>query len=87
MTATANRDTHLALLANVENAANAALQGGSDASRARHLKRGKLLPRDRVTRLLDPGSPFLEVGMFAGHDMYDGVPTGAGAIAGIGRTR
>jgi len=47
--------------------------------------RGKLLPRDRVERLLDPGSPFLEVGQLAAHGMYDGEAPGAGVIAGIGR--
>ena len=44
-------------------------KGGSDKSRERHLSRGKLLPRDRVKGLLDPGSPFLEVGATAAHDM------------------
>ena len=47
--------------------------------------RGKLLPRDRVERLLDPGSPFLEIGQLAACDMYDGEVPGAGIIAGIGR--
>ncbi len=77
--------SHEQALAKVNQAASDALRGGTEASRARHIKRGKLLPRERVARLLDPGSAFLEVGMFAGHGMYDGVPTGAGAIAGIGR--
>jgi 3-methylcrotonyl-CoA carboxylase beta subunit len=75
---------HLEALAQVQAAADAALAGGSKASRERHVARGKLLPRARVSQLLDPGSPFLEVGMFAGHGMYDDVPAGAGAIAGIG---
>ncbi len=61
------------------------LQGGSEASRNRHVSRGKLLPRDRIAGLLDVGSPFLEVGLFAASGMYgDEVPS-AGAIAGIGR--
>jgi 3-methylcrotonyl-CoA carboxylase beta subunit len=64
--------------------ATAAL-GGSEAHRERHLARGKLLPRDRVHRLLDTGSPFLEVGALAANDMYDGGAPGAGVIAGIGR--
>ncbi|WP_066794471.1 carboxyl transferase domain-containing protein [Sphingomonas soli] len=64
--------------------AQAAL-GGSQASRERHEARGKLLPRDRVERLLDPGSPFLEIGQLAACDMYDGEVPGAGLIAGIGR--
>src|SRR3954463_14345795 len=67
-----------------------AAQGGPEKHRQRHVERGKLLPRDRVERLLDPGSPFLEIGQLAACDMYEGsdgkpeVP-GAGIIAGIGR--
>ena len=60
-------------------------KGGSDKSRERHLSRGKLLPRDRVKGLLDPGSPFLEVGQLAAWDMYGGEVPGAGMIAGIGK--
>jgi len=59
--------------------------GGSEQHRARHVARGKLLPRDRVERLLDPGSPFLEVGALAANGMYDDAAPGAGVIAGIGR--
>jgi 3-methylcrotonyl-CoA carboxylase beta subunit len=59
--------------------------GGSEASRERHVARGKLLPRDRVHRLLDPGSPFLEIGALAANDMYKGEAPGAGIITGIGR--
>jgi 3-methylcrotonyl-CoA carboxylase beta subunit len=59
--------------------------GGSEQSRERHVSRGKLLPRDRVERLLDPGSPFLEVGQLAAFDLYDGEVPGAGLIAGVGR--
>lgn len=64
--------------------AQAAL-GGTEQHRERHLSRGKLLPRDRVERLLDPGSPFLEIGQLAACDMYGGEVPGAGMIAGIGR--
>jgi len=64
--------------------ATAAL-GGPAKSRERHESRGKLLPRMRVERLLDPGSPFLEIGQLAAHDLYDGEVPGAGVIAGIGR--
>ncbi|MGD9811908.1 MAG: carboxyl transferase domain-containing protein [Sphingobium sp.] len=64
--------------------AEAAL-GGNEKSRERHVSRGKLLPRDRVERLLDPGSPFLELGQLAACDMYGGEVPGAGIIAGIGR--
>jgi len=59
--------------------------GGSEKHRERHVARGKLLPRERVTRLLDPGSPLLEIGQLAACDMYDGEAPGAGVIAGIGR--
>ena len=71
----ANRAAHLDALAEVRAAAEAAEQGGGDKARARHLSRGKMLPRDRVAGLLDPGSPFLEVGATAGHGMYDGRST------------
>jgi 3-methylcrotonyl-CoA carboxylase beta subunit len=64
--------------------AEAAL-GGNATSRERHVARGKLLPRERVERLLDPGSPFLEIGQLAANDLYDGEVPGAGVIAGIGR--
>jgi 3-methylcrotonyl-CoA carboxylase beta subunit len=60
-------------------------QGGGDEARARHAKRGKLLPRDRVARLLDPGSPFLEIGLFAAWQVYDDDVPAAGLIAGVGR--
>lgn len=60
------------------------VQGGPQKHRERHLARGKLLPRDRVERLLDPGSPFLEIGQLAACDMYESEVPGAGIIAGIG---
>src|SRR5215217_5607873 len=62
-----------------------AAKGGPEKHRERHVSRGKLLPRDRVERLLDPGSPFLEIGQLAACDMYDSEVPGAGLIAGIGR--
>jgi 3-methylcrotonyl-CoA carboxylase beta subunit len=64
--------------------AEAAL-GGNEASRKRHAGRGKLLPRERVERLLDPGSPLLEIGQLAACDMYHGEVPGAGIITAIGR--
>jgi 3-methylcrotonyl-CoA carboxylase beta subunit len=64
--------------------ATAAL-GGNAKSRERHTSRGKLLPRERVLRLLDPGSAFLEIGSLAAFGMYEGDVHGAGLIAGIGR--
>ena len=65
-------------------AAQAAL-GGPQAARDRHAGRGKLLPRERVDRLLDPGAPFLEIGALAAFDLYDGEAPGAGLITGVGR--
>jgi len=62
-----------------------AAKGGPEKHRERHVSRGKLLPRDRVERLLDPGSPFLEIGQLAACDMYDSEVPGGGIIAGIGR--
>ncbi|HEY5188507.1 MAG TPA: carboxyl transferase domain-containing protein [Solirubrobacteraceae bacterium] len=59
--------------------------GGGERARERHISRGKLLPRDRVDRLLDPGSPFLELSALAAHGMYDGDAPGAGIITGVGR--
>ena len=62
-----------------------AAQGGGEAARAKHVARGKLLPRDRVQMLLDPGTPFLEIAPLAAHGMYNGDAPCAGVIAGIGR--
>ena len=62
-----------------------AAMGGTEKARARHVGRGKLLPRDRVNNLIDPGSPFLEIGALAAYGMYDDAIHGAGMIAGIGR--
>ncbi len=59
--------------------------GGHERAREKHLARGKLLPRDRVRKLLDIGSPFLEIGQFAAWGMYDSDVPSAGVIAGVGR--
>ncbi len=59
--------------------------GGSDSARQKHIARGKLLVRDRITALLDGGSPFLEIGMMAALDVYDEPIPAAGSVAGIGR--
>jgi 3-methylcrotonyl-CoA carboxylase beta subunit len=67
-----------------ERVAQAAL-GGPEAARRRHTERGKLLPRTRVERLVDTGSPFLEIGQLAAYGLYDGEAPGAGIIAGVGR--
>ena len=61
-----------------------AARGGPDASRERHLERGKLLPRDRVETLLDEGTAFLEIAPLAAEGMYDGEAPAAGVIAGLG---
>jgi 3-methylcrotonyl-CoA carboxylase beta subunit len=63
----------------------AVAQGGGDAARAKHVARGKLLPRERVEMLLDPDTPFLELAPLAALGLYDGAAPGAGLIAGIGR--
>ena len=62
-----------------------AAAGGGQAARDRHTARGKLLPRERVQRLLDPGTPFLELAPLAAHAMYNGDAPCAGVVAGIGR--
>ncbi|HZF31956.1 MAG TPA: carboxyl transferase domain-containing protein [Gammaproteobacteria bacterium] len=59
-------------------------QGGSDRARARHRERGKLLARERVAKLLDPGSAWLEIGRLAAHEVYDGPLPAAGIVCGIG---
>ena len=72
-------------VADLRHLAETVALGGGKASRDRHISRGKLLPRDRIQALLDPGSPFLEIGQLAAHGMYgDEVPS-AGIITGIGR--
>ena len=73
------------LLAELAERSAAAAQGGPEASRQRHLSRGKLLPRERVERLLDPGAPFLELSPLAAHGMHGGEVPAAGLITGIGR--
>nr|WP_010396269.1 carboxyl transferase domain-containing protein [Paracoccus sp. TRP] len=81
----ANREAHLAMLETVREAALAAAAGGGPKAMERHTSRGKMPPRERVANLLDPGSPFLEIGATAAHGMYDGAAPCAGVIAGIGR--
>ncbi|MEC5322649.1 MULTISPECIES: carboxyl transferase domain-containing protein [unclassified Aurantimonas] len=80
-----NRAAMVRQMEAVEAAAEAAMAGGGEKARERHLSRGKLLPRHRVEGLLDPGSPFLEIGLFAANGMYDDAVPAAGLIAGIGR--
>ena len=83
--AKANREAHLAALDDMRRAAEAAAEGGGEKSRARHVSRGKMLPRERVANLLDPGAAFLEIGATAAHGMYGGDAPCAGVIAGVGR--
>ncbi|HKK35954.1 MAG TPA: carboxyl transferase domain-containing protein, partial [Paracoccaceae bacterium] len=80
-----HRAAHLDAIETVRAAAETALAGGGESARARHESRGKMLPRERVATLLDPGSPFLEVGLTAAHGLYDGAAPGAGLICGVGR--
>jgi 3-methylcrotonyl-CoA carboxylase beta subunit len=63
----------------------AVAEGGGQAAAAKHVARGKLLPRERVQMLLDPGTPFLELSQLAAYEMYDGAAPSAGIITGIGR--
>ena len=80
----ANYEANSAKLDAAKSAALAAAEGGGERSRSRHAARGKMLPRDRVANLLDPGSPFLEIGATAAHGMYGGDAPCAGLIAGVG---
>ena len=78
--------THLAaLVADLQRELLRSAAGGGAKARDKHVARGKLLPRERVRALLDPGSPFLELSALAAHGMYDDVAPGAGLITGIGR--
>ena len=81
----ANAEAMAALVAELRAKAAAVAQGGPQASRDRHLARGKLLPRDRIATLLDPGTPFLELSQLAASGMYDDEVPSAGIITGIGR--
>lgn len=74
-----------ALVADLRDKVARIAQGGGEEARAKHLARGKLLPRDRVQQLLDPGTPFLELSQLAAYGMYDDAAPGAGIITGIGR--
>lgn len=80
-----NRAAHLALVGDLRARLAASALGGPAKARERHVARGKLLPRERVDRLLDQGSPFLELSPLAATGMYDDDCPGAGIITGIGR--
>jgi 3-methylcrotonyl-CoA carboxylase beta subunit len=81
----ANAELMRSLVADLQAQVAKAAAGGGEQARARHTARGKLLPRDRVQMLLDPGTPFLELAPLAAHGMYNGDAPCAGLIAGIGR--
>ena len=80
-----NRRHMESLVADLRLRLEAAAQGGGARARARHSERGKLLPRERIDALLDPGSPFLELSPLAAHGVYDDQAPAAGIITGIGR--
>ncbi len=81
----ANRAAMRAVVADLQEKRAVAAVGGPEKMRERHLARGKLLPRDRVLGLIDPGSPFLELSQLAAFDMYGDDIHGAGVITGVGR--
>src|SRR3954469_4404752 len=81
----ANDSAMRALVADLREKSAAIALGGDEASRKRHLSRGKLLARERIRLLLDPGSPFLELSAFAAYEMYDNAVPAAGIVTGIGR--
>jgi 3-methylcrotonyl-CoA carboxylase beta subunit len=78
-----DRDKHLELIAELDRRLGRARTGGGERARDRHVARGKLLVRDRVERLCDPGSPFLELSPLAAEDLYDGDAPGAGIVTGV----
>jgi len=82
---TVNRDHMLAQVDDLRRVVAVIRQGGGDKARERHTARGKLLPRERLNALLDPGSPFLELSQLAAHEVYEDAVPGAGIITGIGR--
>jgi 3-methylcrotonyl-CoA carboxylase beta subunit len=84
-TAPAGGATMRDLVAELHQRLTTVRQGGSESARAKHLQRGKLLVRDRVDRVLDPGSPFLELSPLAANGMYDDAVPSAGIVTGIGR--
>ncbi|KAA0696845.1 methylcrotonoyl-CoA carboxylase [Halopseudomonas laoshanensis] len=79
-----NRDAMRQLVDNLQSLLNKVAEGGGAMAQERHLSRGKLLPRQRIDTLLDAGSPFLEIGQLAAHEVYGEDVPAAGIIAGIG---
>ena len=82
--AESNRAAMAALVKDLGETVGAIKQGGGAKARDRHTGRGKLLPRDRIRTLLDPGAPFLELSQLAAHEVYDDTVPAAGIITGIG---
>jgi 3-methylcrotonyl-CoA carboxylase beta subunit len=80
-----NAEAMKGLVADLRAQLDIAMQGGSEEARARHVTRGKLLARERINLLLDPGTPFLELSALAAHGMYGGDVHAASLITGIGR--
>ena len=80
-----NAERMKVLVADISAKAAKVERGGSNEARERHVSRGKLLPRQRLAQLIDPGSPFLEIGQFAAWEMYDDDISSAGVIVGVGR--
>jgi len=80
-----NREALCALTTDLDAQLAKVALGGGEKARQKHLERDKLLPRDRIAALLDPGSPFLEFSPLAAHGMYEGQAPGAGIVTGIGR--
>jgi 3-methylcrotonyl-CoA carboxylase beta subunit len=80
-----NSEAMRALVRDLRDTAERVRLGGGEVARERHLSRGKLLPRDRIRALIDPVSPFLEIGQLAAHGMYGGEVPSAGIVTGIGR--
>jgi len=82
----AANDTHMReLVADLQKHLDQVELGGTEKARSKHTKRGKLLPRERIKQLLDPGTPFLELSPMAAFGMYDNKAPSAGIITGIGR--
>ncbi len=81
----ANQESMAKAVADLRDKVATIQQGGGPSYQERHIARGKLLPRERINRLLDDGSPFLEIGQFAAYNVYDEEVPAAGVIAGVGR--
>ncbi|HVY07343.1 MAG TPA: carboxyl transferase domain-containing protein [Burkholderiales bacterium] len=81
----ASADAMAALVADLREKVGIVSQGGGEAAREKHVGRGKLLARDRIRALLDPGSPFLELSQLAAWNMYDSPVPAAGIVTGVGR--